>query len=176
MGVMDKENVKPDVDSKQVDMEDPETQSKSAGDGVNASKPRRSGNAYSPTQPYDWKGRKESIGVILALRSERYANKVLFTTFTERLCNHVAQEFDYPGDIVTMIDKMEDPTSEINRKQPVDLTDDQSKSEVMKMMKKKEVETHMDRLSNLDTNKMALYGLIWGHMTRDKAYIYACII
>ena len=57
---------------------------------------------------------------------------------------------------------MEDPRAEIVKEQPKDLDDDKKDSHVAQQTKTKEVKRFMKRQSNLDANKEALYGLIWG--------------
>ena len=69
---------------------------------------------YSTSQPYNWKGRSENFGVILALKSERYENKALYSSFVERLKNHAIQKFTHGNDIVSLIENYEDPTDAIN--------------------------------------------------------------
>ena len=100
-------------------------------------KTQRSGSNVS--QPYNWKGSNEDVGLIMCLRSERYENKALFTTFSDTLKKHVIQNFEYVSDIVSIIDKYIDPVNIINKLQPKDLTDKQSKSEVAKMIQKEKV-------------------------------------
>ena len=120
---------------------------------------------YSSGQPYNWKGNNEDVGVIMTLRSERYKNKVLFSTFTDKLKKYVTQNFDHANDMVTILDKHKDPVTAINALQPEDLTEEEQKSEVSKMIQKEKVRNHMDRLTKLDNNKMKLYGVIWGQCT-----------
>ena len=117
---------------------------------------------YSSGQTYYWKGNNEDVGVIMTLRSEVYEHKVLFTTFTDKLKNYVTQNFDHANDMVTILDKHKDPVDAINKLQPQDLTEDEQKSEVSKMIQKEKVRNHMERLTKLDNNKMKLYGVIWG--------------
>ena len=133
----------------------------------NRSQSNKKGNqsTFSPSQQYNWKGSNEEVGLIMCLKSERYENKVLFTTFSEKLKNHVIQNFEHANDIVSIIDKYVDPVKIIHKLQPADLTKEQNKSEVAKMIQKEKVRNHIERLTKLDNNKMKLYGIIWGQCT-----------
>ena len=70
--------------------------------------------SYSSGQPYNWKGRNESFGLILALKSEQYENKSLYSVFVERLKNHAIQEFTHRNDIVSLIENYKDPKDAVN--------------------------------------------------------------
>ena len=48
---------------------------------------RNKHGSYSITQTYKWNGKNEDLKSILALKSERYEQKVLYTTFTDNLKN-----------------------------------------------------------------------------------------
>ena len=152
--------------------------------GSNSKDQNRSGNnngmTYNNNQPYSWKGRNESFGLILGLKSERYEFKTLFSTFVERLKNHALQEYSHGNDIVNMLEKYKDPSEEINsllpRKSNLQSTkvktedgdeeeQDQYSKEMENMILKELVKNHIHRVTKLDSNKMKLYGLIWGQLT-----------
>ena len=70
--------------------------------------------SYNINQPYNWKGRNESFGMILALKSEKYEYKTLYSVFIERLKNHAIQEYTHGNDIVSLIENYKDPKDDIN--------------------------------------------------------------
>ena len=44
----------------------------------------KKGNITLLSQGYDYDGEKSEIGIILALKNDRFVNKVVFTTFIEK--------------------------------------------------------------------------------------------
>ena len=126
---------------------------------------RNKHGSYSITQTYKWNGKNEDLKSILALKSERYEQKVLYTTFTDNLKNYVSQNYKFAHDLVPIIDKFIDPKSDIEADVPPDLTPTESASEVLRWICKTEVEEYMDRRAALVKNKMSLYGLVWGQCT-----------
>ena len=86
----------------------------------------KNGNKSSLTsynfQPYNFNGRTEEIGGILALKNERFAKKVSFSEFQEKLQTYTLTKFDYAKDMISIIDEFKDPITEINNEQPTDLT------------------------------------------------------
>ena len=125
----------------------------------------KASNNHSNAQSFQWKGKNEEIKAIIGLKSERYEYKVLFSTFNEHLKNYIAQHYKFAHDLIPIIDKYKDPKDEIEGQCPEDLTVKEAKSEVMRWIKKAEVEEHMDRRAALVKNKMALYSLVWGQCT-----------
>ena len=113
-------------------------------------------------QGYEYKGENNDIGIILALRSERFNNKVVYLTFVEKLKIYVLTNFEYARDIIQVLEQLKDPTNDIIAKQPKDLNDADKDSEVAKWMKMEKVKQHIKRLNTLEENKETLYGLIWG--------------
>ena len=108
---------------------------------------------YSNEQPYGWKGRNESFGLILALKSERYEHKSLYSVFIERLKNHAIQEFTHGNDIVSLIENYEDPKDAINAQLPKDtqLTKRSKRSKGSKVSVKSEEERSDDENVPKDT-------------------------
>ena len=53
------------------------------------------------SQGYDYQGEKPKIGVILALKNERFGNKVVFSVFVDKMKNHVLTHFTIGKDMVT---------------------------------------------------------------------------
>ena len=110
--------------------------------------------------------REKKLDSILALKSERYERKVLYITFTEDLKNYVSQNYKFTHDMVPIIDKFIDPKKDIEADVPPDLTPPtEAKSEVLKWIRKTEVEEYMERRATLSKNKMSLYSLIWDQCT-----------
>ena len=126
----------------------------------------KNGNKSSLTsynfQPYNFNGRTEEIGGILALKNERFAKKVSFSEFQEKLQTYTLTKFDYAKDMISIINEFKDPITEINNEQPTDLTEAEEKSNVKKWMKMEQVKKHIKRLTILEDNKETLFGLIWG--------------
>lgn len=79
-----------------------------------ASNPNRNKNSnYTVTQPYLWKGKNEQIKDILALKSERYENKVLFSVFNDHLKNYIAQNYKFAHELLPIIDQYSNPKDSI---------------------------------------------------------------
>ena len=116
-------------------------------------------------QGYHYSGEKEDIGVILALQSEKFANKVAFTSFIDKMKNHVLTEFEEARDMIPILDSLEDPTSTVEGKEPTELTEEEAKSEVKRWMKQEKVKQHIKRLNTLESNKEKLYALVWGQFS-----------
>jgi hypothetical protein len=117
---------------------------------------------YAQHKPLTYAGENEDVGVVLALRSERYSKKVVFGVFIEKMKNYVLQNFVDGKDMMPILDKLEDPKNDIIADQPKDLTNDEQRSEVMRWMKQEQVKTHIKRLTNLDGNKEKMYSIVWG--------------
>ena len=117
---------------------------------------------HSSLQNIGFKGANKEIGVIVALRNERFTHKVLFSSFINQMKNHMLTNFDYACDIVPVLEKLEDPMPTIEAEEPNDLAPEKQKSPVAEAMKTKEVKQHLRRLTYLRDNMETLYGLIWG--------------
>ena len=134
-------------------------QGASSGSGFSGSK---RGSGGSRGLPYDYQGQTPEIGVILALRHEKFANKVVFSVFIEKVKTYVLTKFDYASDMITILEKLTDPTADIKKEQPADMKEKESKSEVQRWVKQEEVKQFVKRLTALEQNQETLYGLIWG--------------
>ena len=55
---------------------------------------------FSYSQGYDYQGEKPGIGVILALKNERFSNKVVFSSFVDKMKNHVLTHFSNGKEMV----------------------------------------------------------------------------
>ena len=117
---------------------------------------------YAQHKPLTYGGENDDVGVVLALRSERYSKKVVFGVFIEKMKNYVLQNFTDGKDMIPILEKLEDPKNAIILDQPQDLTDTEKDSEVMRWMKQEQVKTHIKRLTNLDGNKEKMYSIVWG--------------
>ena len=73
-----------------------------AGD-QNRMNPSAQHNAITITQGYNYAGTKEDIGVILALQNEKFANKVAFTMFIDKLKNYVLTNFEEARDMMPIL-------------------------------------------------------------------------
>ena len=111
---------------------------------------------------------------VLSLKSERYENKVLFSTFSEHLKIYVFQHYKFPHDLVPIIEKYLDPKDDIEADIPNNLTEREALSEVNRWIKKSEVEEHMDRQAALVKNKMAMYGHLCGQCTTVMQEVIKC--
>ena len=122
-------------------------------------------NTVTMTQGYNYLGEKDEIGVVLALMSEKFANKVAFTTFIDKMKNHVLTDFEQARDMMPILESLKDPQSDVEGKEPSELTSEEAKSEVKRWMKQEKVKQHIKRLNVLDSNKEKLYALIWGQIS-----------
>ena len=116
-------------------------------------------------QGYDYKGEKDDIGVILALKNERFANKVVFSTFIEKMKNYVLTKFSEAKDMMPILENLKDPKDDISAAQPSDFKTDEKASEVARWMKLEQVKLHVKRVATLETNKETLYALVWGQLS-----------
>ena len=88
---------------------------------------------FSPSQQgYDYQGEKPEIGVILTLKNERFSNKVVFSTFVDKMKNYVLTHFNNGKDMVPILEALKHPESDVKSDEPKDLTDDEKKSDVKK--------------------------------------------
>ena len=110
-------------------------------------------------------GEEEGIGLILTLRTERYSNKVAFSTFQDKLKNYVLTNFEEAKDIISLIDNLKDPQPDSISAQPKNLSTNDAKNQVLVWMKQEQVKKHINRLTTLENNKETLYGVVWGQCT-----------
>ena len=113
-------------------------------------------------QGYNYAGENPKIRVILALRTERFSNKVVYSTFTEKLKNYVLTTFEEARDIIPMIESRKDTTQDIVNEQPVDLSGEDKKNDVLQWLNREKVRQYYRRITILENNKETLYGLVWG--------------
>ena len=73
-------------------------------------------------------GEEEGIGLILTLRTERYSNKVAFSTFQDKLKNYVLTNFEEAKDIINLIDDLADSQANIVAAQPKNLSTEDAKN------------------------------------------------
>ena len=113
-------------------------------------------------QGYDYKGEKEEIGLILALRTKRFNNKVVYTSFVEELQNYVLSNFNDAVDVIPIIEELRDTTEEVRNDVPMTLKGDDKNNLVQQWIKQEQVKRYFRRIENLRNNKETLYGLVWG--------------
>ena len=113
-------------------------------------------------QGADFKGENENIGVVLALRTERFNHKVVFSSFTDKLKNYVVSNFNDAKDIVPMIEELRDTTQDVQNDEPANLTGTDATNAVKVIIKTEQVKRWMRRIEIHKNNKSTLYGLVWG--------------
>ena len=138
----------------------PKSTSRTYSDDDNQSKVK-----ITLSQGYDYKGEKSEIGVILALKNERFANKVVFSTFIEKMKNYVLTNFNDAKDMMPILESLKDPKDDIAAKQPSDFKDDTKATNVERWMKLEQVKLYVKRVATLETNKETLYALVWGQLS-----------
>ena len=116
-------------------------------------------------QGYNYEGENSDISLVLALPSEKLSNKVVFTTFIDKMKNYVLTTFEEGKDMMPILEYMVDPKTMIEAEEPIDLTTEEMKSAVKQWLKQEEVKQHSKRLKFLKHNKEKLYALIWGQLT-----------
>ena len=114
------------------------------------------------SQAYNYGGESEHIDVILALRTERFNKKVVYSTFIDKLKNYVLVNFSEANDIIPILEHRKDTIDNVKGERPKDLESDEKDSDVAKMIMAEEVKEHVKRLRVLRNNKQTLYGVIWG--------------
>lgn len=113
-------------------------------------------------QGYDYKGEKEEIGLILALQTERFNNKVVYTSFVKKLKNYVLSNFDNAKDVIPIIKEMQDTTEEVRNDVPLGLKSEDANNIVQKWIKQEQVKHYFRRFELPRNNKETLYGVVWG--------------
>ena len=119
----------------------------------------------SHSHGYNYSGESPHIDLILGLPSEKFVNKVVFSTFVDKIKNHILTHFTLGKDLMPILEYMKDPTSSIEDDEPKDLSVDDLKSEVKRWMKQEEVKLHIKRLKALENNQEKLYAIMWGQLT-----------
>ena len=99
------------------------------------------------------------------MRNERFNNKVVYSTFIDKLKNYILSNFNDAKDLIPIIEEFKDPESDIIAEQPVALKPGDKKNQVMLWIKQEQVKTHIKRLVNLKNNKETLYGIMWGQLS-----------
>ena len=121
------------------------------------------------SNPTLYSGENESIGVILALRAERFDKKVSFQEFIDKVSNYVVSNFKDGGDIQPLFVDLIDPTKEFQTKnkpvKPEEVDEEENPTdEVDQEIYKEEVKQFVQRKMNLRRNLEKSYGLIWGRV------------
>ena len=116
-------------------------------------------------QGYEYKGESDDIVFILTLPSENFDNKVIFSTFIDKLKNYVLTNFEGGKDLLPILELMKDPTPDVEAEEPGDLFGTDADSKVKVWMKQEEVKHHIKRLKNLQQNQEKLYAIIWGQLS-----------
>ena len=137
---------------------------------------RRRQQRPTTSNPTSYVGENESVGVILALRSERFDKKVSFQEFTDKVANYVVINFKDGGDIQPLFTDLIDPTSEFQAKnkpiKPEGNEEEENPDEVDLEIYKEEVKQFVQRKMNLRRNLEKSYGLIWGQCSAGlQAYV-----
>ena len=117
------------------------------------------------THGYDYKGETSAIGVILALRTKRFNNKVVYSTFAKKIKNYVLTNFDNAGDLVPIIEELRDTTKDVLSEEPSNLESGDEDNLVKKWLKQEQVKRYWNKLLSLKNNKQSLYGLVWGQLS-----------
>ena len=125
----------------------------------------KTSSSVSHRQGYEYQGENTDVGHILALPSEKFSNKVVFSTFIDKMKNYVLTNFEGGKDLLPILEFMKDPKPDIDAQEPVDLSTEEVKSEVKKWMKQEEVKLHIKRLKGLERNQEKMYAIVWGQLT-----------
>ena len=102
---------------------------------------------------YNYEGENATIGLILALPSEKLNNKVAYTTFIDKMKNYVLTTFEEGKDMMPILEFLVDPKTIIQAEEPTDLTIEEMKSTVKQWLKQEEVKQYSKRLKLLRHNK-----------------------
>ena len=116
------------------------------GQSNKQTKPRRT--TMSNLQGYDHKGDKEEIGMILALRSKSFNNKVVYSSFVKKIKNYIISNFYDAQDMIPILMELRDPTNDVLLDEPAYLPPKYAKHSVKLMLKQEQVKRHAKRLFN----------------------------
>ena len=126
---------------------------------------RRGGNQrIAASNPTSYVGECEDIGIVLALRSERFDKKVSFVRFMEKMSNYVISNLKDGGDVQSLFIKYQDPTNAfITANKPVKPDEnDPDVDEADVDIYKEDIKQFVQRKINLRRNLEKCYGLVWG--------------
>ena len=153
------------MEDSKMDIDKPKSKERNetSNDQKDQNKRRKVGNEY--LHGYDYKGEEPKVGVILALRSERFNHKVIYSSFIDKLKNYVLSHFDDAKDVVPIIEELRDPTQEVIDNEPIELVGTQKTNQIKIWMKQEEVKQHVKCINNLKNNMETLYALVWGQCT-----------
>ena len=154
------------------------TADQSPSPGATSGRPntqRRRQTRQITSNSFSYKGQCEEIGVLLALRSEKFDKKVRFQVFIENSSTYVISNLKDGGDIQCMYKDFKDPTANfqsMNKSIKPDPSTDPNVDEVDVDLYKEEVKQFVQRKMNLRRNIEKSYGLIWGQCSSGlKQYI-----
>ena len=92
------------------------------------------------TEENKYEGDTLRVGGILTLRTENITNKVTLDTFRKKLATYINKELTHATDVVCVVKYMKDPKINFdNKKKPRDLTEEEAKSSMNKMIQDQEL-------------------------------------
>ena len=144
--------------------------SREAGQASGGGEQKKTGSGWNKTgtrgqmtaTSYNFEGAKAEIGVVLGLKHEKMKSKVMFDDFVETFTNYLTSNMTGARDVVRTITERDDALERIDKEMPVDLTAEEAKSEVKKLLKTEEVKKFGNRRQQAKDNLVKVFGLIWG--------------
>ena len=132
----------------------------------NGRRPFRRTGQSSNRDTKSFVGETKELEVVLSLMTERVENAVSFEKFQEGLRNYVLKTYKKGEDIIPLVDRLEDPTSDFaTRHEPADLTTEEMASPTKVKMWEIKVKRYMDREETLHENLNKLYAVVIGQCT-----------
>ena len=98
-------------------------------------------------------GEESNVGASLGLITQNMNLKANFDVFIKKLENYMMQTCNKPGDVVVLVRDMEDPKINFQNKQtPKDLTEDQEKSRLQKIIQEQRIKVFVTREIDIKYN------------------------
>ena len=118
------------------------------------------------TEVNNYKGYTPEVGYILALCTEKLTKKITFDTFQEKLVTYINKELTYAMYVVYVVKHMKDTKINFNNKnKPKDLTEEEAKSPMNKMIQDQELKQYVYKKQALKNNLNKSFSIIWGQCT-----------
>ena len=110
--------------------------------------------------PVGYEGDNPDVGVILALKYERFHKKVTFSQFVEKVYGYVLSNFKDGGDMKAVFKETKDPLAALQvNHMPTAI---ENPSEIEKEIQKERIKQYVSREVNIRRNTEKAFGIVWG--------------
>ena len=114
------------------------------------------------TEDKNYDGDTPEVDSILALRTEKITKKLTFDTFREKLATYINIELTHATDVVCVVKHIKGTKINFyNNNKPKDLTEEEAKSSMNKMIQDQEVKQYVYKKQDFKNN-LKLFSLSFG--------------